>query len=171
VSITCARTLADVLVLYPSVSLRGQMDSWSQRHPERLLKMSFERSLPEIRKLLRRTETAMIDATADSARAVDAFLQAAAHLGTDKVAVYTEAMHDDLEVFIRARGALLLFGPLFEGQWEEFLGRRLRPRERLRIVRPPEGSSGPAVVLSLEQGRRRLRRGPLDWPQGNTGAN
>jgi len=116
VSITCARTLADVLVLYPSVSLRGQMDSWSQRHPERLLKMSFERSLPEIRKLLRRTETAMIDATADSARAVDAFLQAAAHLGTDKVAVYTEAMPDDLEVFIRARGALLLFGPLFEGQ-------------------------------------------------------
>ncbi|KKK48616.1 hypothetical protein LCGC14_3143320, partial [marine sediment metagenome] len=39
---------------------------------------SFERSLPEIRKLLRVSSTVLVDATEDPSQATDAFLQAVA---------------------------------------------------------------------------------------------
>ena len=48
-------------------------------------------------------DVALIDATEDDAQAVDAFSQAAAQLGVAATAMYSECMHDGLEVFVRSR--------------------------------------------------------------------
>ena len=66
---------------------------------------------------------AVIDATDDHAQAIDAFLQSIAQLGPDDVAVYTEVAHDDLELFVRRHGSLVVLGPSFDGHWMKFLER------------------------------------------------
>ncbi len=116
---------ADVLLLYPGDSLRGQIRCWSQRHPRQRVETSFERSLPNIRELLRGTSTALVDATDDPSQATDAFLQAVARLGSDAVAMYSEETPDGLELFVRLHGPLFLLGPLLANQWAEFFERFL----------------------------------------------
>ena len=111
---------ADVLLLYPGDSLRDQIRSWSQQHPWRQVETSFERSLPEIRKLLRVSSTVLVDATDDPSQATDAFLQAIARLGSHAVAMYSEETPDGLELFVRLHGPLFILGPLFAHQWAEF---------------------------------------------------
>jgi hypothetical protein len=119
---------ADVLVLYSGISLSEQIGVWAARHPDWQVETSFERSLPEIRTLLRSASVTIVDATEDPSQATDAFLQAVARLGATAVAMYSEAMHDGLELFVRVRGSLYLLGPLSNEQWEEFFERPLRTK-------------------------------------------
>ena len=121
-------TTADILLLYPGESLRDQIGVWARRHPERQVDSSLERSLPAIRGLLRRAGSSLVDATEDPGQATDAFLQAVARLGAGAVTMYTEATHEDLELFVRLRGSLYLFGPLFDEQWEEVFNHLLRAK-------------------------------------------
>ena len=116
---------ADVLLLYPGDSLRDQVRYWSQQYPLWRVETSFERSLPEIRELLRGSSTALVDATDDPSLATDAFLQAVARLGSDSVAMYSEETPDGLELFVRLHGPLFILGPLFAHQWAEFFERFL----------------------------------------------
>ncbi len=67
---------------------------------------------------------AVIDASEDPAQAVDVFLQAVGMLGIGAVAVYVEKTHEDLELFVRMMGALLLLGPMSMEEWESFLDHR-----------------------------------------------
>lgn len=124
-SIQTKPSAAELLLLYPSESLRRQVNEWGRAHSRRRIKASFERSLPGIRKLLRGAGAALVDATEDPARAADAFLQAEARLGSEAVAVYSEAAHEDLELFVRLHGPLYLLGPLFARQWSELFERLL----------------------------------------------
>ena len=160
---------ADVLLLYPGDSLQDQIGFWSQRHLEWRLDMSFERSLPKIRTLLRRADVALVDATQDPATATEAFLQAVARLGTAAVAMYTESMHDDLEVFVRVHGSMFLLGPLADRQWEELFERVSRTRKTLPGGRvPPRRRVPPSAVRERFQNRREqlVRRfyAGIDWP-------
>jgi len=140
----------DVLLLYPGDSLMEQLDE-CLGNKEELTKMGlnevglkevgvkvdtcFVTSLPEIRKALTGVRLAVLDATADPAQATDAFLQAVGQLGAYSVTVYTEEMHEGLEMFVRRRGAMLLLGPLKRHQWEEHFQRALEPNNRGRIFR------------------------------------
>lgn len=159
---------ADVLLFYPGGSLNDQIGLWSSRHPERQVETSFERSLPKIRKLLRKTGAAMVDATEDPGQATDALLQAVARLGAKTVAMYTETMHDGLELFVRVRGSLFLLGPLFDEQWQGFFERLLRENNVLpaaRNMRPPRSLRRP--LPERREGQRQLfinRFSNLDWP-------
>ncbi len=83
--------------------------------------VSFERSLPGIRKSVRRAALAVIDASLDPAQGTDAFLQSVSLLTPDAVAVYTEKMHDGLELLVRTFAAQFLLGPMSMEEWEEFL--------------------------------------------------
>jgi hypothetical protein len=141
VSVVRVQTTADILLLYPGGSLRDQIESWSRHHPDRHVRISFERSLPGIRTLLRHVDLTVIGATSDPAWATDAFLQASARRGAGRVIVYTETTHEDLELFIRMHGALFVLGPMLEEQWKEFFDVRLRVRPPLRVVYPPETES------------------------------
>jgi hypothetical protein len=90
--------------------------------------MSLGWSRRDLRMLLRYAGTALVDATENPGRAREVFLRAVARLGAGAVVVYTETMHDALEVFVRLRGSLFLLGPLFDEQWEEYFARLLRTR-------------------------------------------
>ena len=150
-------TTADVLLLYPGESLQDQIGLWSQRHPERRVNVSIARSLPEIRQLLRRAGAALVDATEDPAQAADAFLQAVTRLGADAVTMYTEVMHDGLELFARVRGSLFLAGPLFDQQWEELFEWLLRTPEAAPVARSA-ASQRPLPGYSLGQRERQGAR-------------
>jgi hypothetical protein len=133
-STICRPATADVLLLYPGQSLRDQMELWCGRHPDRRVQVSCERSLPEIRQLLHRAESTIIDATEDPCQATDAFLQAVARLGAGAVTIYTASGCDDLEVFVRMRGSLFLLGPLFDEQWEDVIAGLLRARRGPKVA-------------------------------------
>jgi hypothetical protein len=160
---------ADVLLLYPSDSLGEQITVWAAQHADQRVETSFEHSLPEIRNLLRGADMAMVDATDDPSQATDAFLQAVARLGTAAVAMYSEVMHDGLELFVRVRGSLFLLGPLSGLQWEEYFQRSLHlegilPGSALRA------SERPPVLHWPRHRERRLARfvnrfcASFDWP-------
>jgi hypothetical protein len=129
----------NVLLMYASRSLKNQMDSWTSGRPEWQAEVSFERSLPAIRKLLRRVDAVLVDATEDPAQATDALLQAIGRLGTASVAMYTETAHDGLELFTRIQGSLFFLGPLSDSEWTGFF-------ERL-----PAGKANPPIPRSSEK--------------------
>jgi hypothetical protein len=115
------QTNSGIVLFYPGRLLASQICDWAERHGGCRTDISFERSLPDMRKRLRLAELAVIDATEDHAQATDAFLQSVGTLRADAVVVYTEKMHDGLESLVRALGAPLLLGPMRMDQWEEFL--------------------------------------------------
>jgi hypothetical protein len=147
---------SDIVVFYPGDSLKEQVGAWVDRHPECSLEVSFARSLPGIRVALRNAAVALLDATEDPAQATDAFSQAVARLGAHSVAVYTETMHEWLELFVRIRGALLLFGPLDNTQWEELFERMLRSGRGLRESGTMRRRPGEAGKISLRPEEIRL---------------
>jgi hypothetical protein len=120
----------EVVLLYPGESLHRQVAAWGQRHADCAVEPLFIRSLIGIRRFLETADVAVIDATDDEAQAIDAFTQATARLGAAGTAVYTERMHEGLEELVRMRGALLLFGPLDDDQWEGFFERAIAAQQR-----------------------------------------
>lgn len=118
---TALHVASGIVLFYPGGLLTGQIQDWARRHGGCRAVVSFERTLPGIRKWLRSAALALIDATEDPALASDAFLQSVGVLRVDAVAVYTEKMHDGLEVLVRMLGAPLLLGPMSMEDWEEFL--------------------------------------------------
>jgi hypothetical protein len=112
------------VLFYPGRLLISQIRDWADRRGGCRYALSFDRAIPIIRKRLRRAELAVIDATEDPAQASDAFLQAVGILGAEAVAVYTERMHDDLELLVRMMRAPLLLGPMSMEEWEEYLDQK-----------------------------------------------
>ena len=115
-------TVYDIVVFYPCASLARQMAVWARKHAEFRVKPVFSRLAHEIRSSIDGADLVLVDATQDHDQAIDAFSRALGHLGAAGTAVYTERMHDGMELFVRRQGAQLLFGPLAEGQWEGFFG-------------------------------------------------
>ena len=102
------------------------MRAWGERCPGWQVEVSFERSLPEIRKLLAHAHTVFVDGTEDPSMAVDAFLQAVARLGEQRR--YGVHRHDArrIGVVCPGRGSLLLFGPMCNDEWDAMFDRKLR---------------------------------------------
>jgi hypothetical protein len=128
-----APTTPGILLLYPGESLKNQIGLWTTRHSEWQLTISFEQSLPVIRKLLRDAGAAIVDTTEDPSQATNAFLQAVARLGANAVTMYTEMMHEGLELFVRVRGSLFVLGPMFDEQWDELFDRLWQMRKTTPI--------------------------------------
>jgi hypothetical protein len=139
------------------------------RHPEWHVESPLGWSPPEIRTLLRYAGTALVDATEDPARARDAFVRAAARLGANAVAMYTETIHDSLELFVRLRGSLFLLGPLYDEQWEEYFQRLLRIK-KAALVSPIPAQQRPRFSYSVDYGERQRSilmnrfRASVGWP-------
>jgi hypothetical protein len=110
----------EVILMFPGDSLKRQFEWLVQRRPQWNMLMSRERSLPEMRKLLGNADAAVIDATEDHAMAIDAYLQATARLGSESVVVYAEVMDEELELFVRCRGSMVILGPLHDQYWMDF---------------------------------------------------
>jgi hypothetical protein len=138
------RSASGIMLFYPGCLLAGQIHAWAQQHGGCRAAVSFERSLPGIRKWARRAALAVINASLDPAQGVDAFLQSVSVLTSDAVAVYTEKMHDGLELLVRSFGAPLLLGPMSMEEWEEFL------EHKFPTLIPLE-ASGPSVHRSKRE--------------------
>ncbi len=124
-------TSPEVVVFYAGPSLAGQLAQWNHGPPLWQMQTSAARTTPGVRKALRNASLALLDASEDPDRAAKTFGVAVARLGGYSVAVYTEVMRRWLELFVRAHGAVLLFGPLEVGQWEDFFEQMRRCRSKL----------------------------------------
>jgi hypothetical protein len=130
--------LHSIAVGYPTESLSRQAGLWAHKHEDCEIVPVFGRSALEIRRSLHGADAVLVDASDDHAQAIELFSQAVARLGARRVAVYTERMHEGLELFVRTQGAWLLLGPLGETQWEEFFCSMFPPagQERVRAQGP-----------------------------------
>jgi hypothetical protein len=142
-------------MFYPSCLLASQINDWAERHGGCCTAVSFERTLPGIRKRLRRAALAVIDATDDPAQASDAFLQAIGVLKADSVAVYSEKTHEGLETLVRMLGAPLLLGPMSVEDWEDYLEHKFPSLIPLASVGAPEYSNSQDFSLDVESGANR----------------
>ncbi|MGD0899362.1 MAG: hypothetical protein ABR915_16110 [Thermoguttaceae bacterium] len=115
--------VCDVVVFYPTPVLARQIRDWSGRHRDRRVETATGRSAREIREAVDRAEVVLVDATEDHVQAIDALVMASGGHGPGKAAVYTERIHEGLELFVRQQGVPLLFGPLTGAQWEGFFER------------------------------------------------
>lgn len=130
-----------IAVCYPTESLSRQVALWSRMHADCEIEPVFGRSVLEIRRSLRGADRVLVDASDDHAQAIELFSQSVSGLGARHVAVYTEKMHEGLELFVRTQGAWLLLGPLDNWQWEEFFFSMLPPAGRQAVYRQkPEQS-------------------------------
>jgi hypothetical protein len=109
-----------IAVCYPSESLSRQVAFWADNREDCRIAQIFSRKAMEIRRSLSGADLVLVDASADHAQAIELFSQSVAKFGSRGLAVYTERMHEGLELFVRTQGAWLLMGPLDDRQWEEF---------------------------------------------------
>jgi hypothetical protein len=110
-----------IVLFYPEYALSEQIRDWAGQHGGCRVAVSFERSLPGIRKLARQAALAVVDATLDPAQGADAFIQSVNMLSSNAVAVYTERMHYGLELLVRTFEAPLLLGPMSLDEWDAYL--------------------------------------------------
>lgn len=141
-------------MFYPGHLMANQVNDWAERHGQCRTSVSFERTLPGMRKSLRRAELALIDATDDPAQASDVFLQAVSVLQAGGVAVYTEKAHEGLEFLVRALGATLLLGPMSAEEWEDYLEHKFPMFLPLSTVDSLPSSTEQEISLSFEEAKK-----------------
>lgn len=120
-----------VVVFYAGPSLAQQLAQWNDSAARWQIQTSAARTTAGVRKALRNASLALLDASADPDQAAKTFGVAVARLGGYSVAVYTEVMRRWLELYVRAHGAVLLFGPLERAQWADFFEQMRRCRRKL----------------------------------------
>jgi len=124
-----------IAICYPTESLSRQVAQWASKHKDCGIEPICGRLPLEIRRSLIGADVVLVDASDDHAQAIELFSQSVARLGSRRVAVYTERMHEGLELFVRTQGAWLLLGPLGDGQWEEFFSSILPPPNQASMGR------------------------------------
>jgi len=135
-----------IVVFHPGGSLMRQLGVWSGSHPGCNLDFSSAESLLEIHKASHRGTFVLIDAVEDPRRAQLVMRQVAADREAPAVAVYTETADESLELFVRARGGLLLLGPMGNASWESVFEGVIQSDVR----KPRRG----VVTAQMKDGRR-----------------
>jgi hypothetical protein len=120
-----------IAVCYPTKSLSGQVAQWAEGRDDCRVEPVLARSATAIGRSLEGADIALVDASDDHEQAIDLYSQAVVRLGSRKAAVYTERMHEGLELFVRTQGSWLLLGPLTDQQWDDYFAMML-PEARTR---------------------------------------
>lgn len=138
----------DVAVMYPTASLQEQVGAWAGQCGGASVRTSSPTTPSSLRRELVGRPLTLLDATEHPAEAREALAQVVEDLGRDSVAVYTEQMHEGLEVFVRMQGVLLFLGPMGPEEWQEAMSTMQRRHESnlgqqqpwLRLVHWPESA-------------------------------
>jgi hypothetical protein len=125
-----------IAVCYPTESLSGQMAQWAEGRDDCRVEPVFARAAIAIRRSLDEADIAIVDASDDHEQAIDLYSQAVASLGARKASVYTERMHEGLELFVRTHGSWLLLGPLTGEQWDDYFASMLPDKRHEKVERP-----------------------------------
>jgi len=123
-----------IAVFYPGNSLMHQVSGWAVKFPTYDFALLFEESALEVQAVLEDSALSVFDATDNPARALTLLSQAIAEGGPDSAVVYTELMYEELELFVRSRGALFLLGPMDDAVWLELFDKRTRRRKTRRAA-------------------------------------
>ena len=107
-----------IAVFYPNNSLMHQVSEFAGEDANCKFRFVFPVSVGQIREALGPQTVSIVDATEDPARAATVLIHTLAEAEPGSAAVYTETMHNGLELFVRSRGALLLLGPLDNSSWK-----------------------------------------------------
>jgi hypothetical protein len=108
----------EVVLLHPTESLLCQVGQWSEKDPRVCLRVVRATAAGSVRTALDSRSVALIDAT-DQLRSALGAVEAAVALGrASSSAVYTETMHDGLELFARMRAVMVLLGPMDGPAWD-----------------------------------------------------
>ena len=153
-----------IAVLYPSRSLAEQVADQAAQWGAYRFRLLDEESVNSIRADLRGAAVVVVDATEDPARAVAAVEAATSAAQTPVVAVYSETMHEGLELSVRSRGALLLPGPVDAGQWEGVFeaGRRVARKSPCFGFLTKQGAVGTTGSNMPRPSKRSWERKPQD---------
>jgi hypothetical protein len=145
------QTNPQIVAFYPCRSLIGQLKSWSEQRGGLQLQLSWERSLDGIRCEMQRADFVVVDATEDPAQASDAYFQIFKTLGSESMTVYTEIVHEGLEMLVRRLGVSLLLGPMDVGEWDDFFVHKFPRTIRLPAAQEVSRTSAAEETASEEQ--------------------
>jgi hypothetical protein len=110
----------DVVLFYAEESLLYQVASWVRNEGRFSMRLVSSRDPVVVTRALDEAVVAIVDATRQPGEAMAVLERALQRIGPRRVAVYSEQLHNGLEVFVRVRGITLLAGPMSPPEWEAF---------------------------------------------------
>jgi hypothetical protein len=132
-----ANSACELVLLYPCDSLYGQVvEEVGLCQRASLVTVTSTRP-GAIRRAAAGAALVLVDVTEQICQAMAALDELAPILEPQRLAVYTERMHEGLERFVRVRGILLLLGPLEHAHWRGLLhgaGLDLARRQTAKVV-------------------------------------
>jgi hypothetical protein len=110
----------EIVLFYAEESLLYQVAGWARSEGRFSMRLVSSRDPAVIAHALDDAVVAVIDATRQPGEAMAVLERALPRIGPRRVAVYSEQLHNGLEVFVRVRGVALLAGPMGQPEWEVF---------------------------------------------------
>jgi hypothetical protein len=110
----------EVVLFFAEESLLFQVASWVRSEGRFSMRLVTSRDPVVIARALDDAIVAILDATRQPGEAMAVLERAVPRIGPRRVAVYSEQLHNGLEVFVRVRGVTLLAGPMSPPEWEAF---------------------------------------------------
>ena len=120
---------AEVVLFYAEESLLFQVAAWVRTAGRWSLRLVASRDPVVVARGLEGAAVAIVDATRHPGEAMAVLERGVAGFAGPRVVIYSERMHDGLELFTRVRGAPLLLGPMTTAEWNAFF----EPFERLLL--------------------------------------
>jgi len=110
----------EVVLFYAEESLLYQVAGWVRSEGRLSMRLVSSRDPIVIARALDDAVVVIVDATRQPGEAMAVLERALPRIGPRRVAVYSEQLHNGLEVFVRVRGVTLLAGPMSPPDWEAF---------------------------------------------------
>jgi hypothetical protein len=110
----------EVVLFLAEESLLFQVATWVRTERRYSLRLVSSCDPLATARALDEAVIAIVDATREPGEALAVLERSIRRLGPGRLAVYSERMHDGLELFVRVRGAPLLLGPMSPPEWEAF---------------------------------------------------
>ena len=115
-------TLSEIALFRPTESLLLQLLRWSKCHPRFALQVTWCDQADALREVLEAATFSVIDATESVRQAVTTMAEGLEQ-SCRNMAIYTEVMHEGLELLVRSHGVMLWLGPLAPGEWDAALSK------------------------------------------------
>jgi hypothetical protein len=108
----------EVVLFLAEESLLFQVAAWVRTHGRYSLRLVMSSDPQVTARAADDAALAIIDATCRPGEALAILERELRCLGPQRLFVYSEQMHDGLELFVRVRGVTLLMGPMAAVEWE-----------------------------------------------------
>ncbi len=110
----------EIVLFHAGESLMGQLMDCKYLQERFVLIAAFSVSKATVETAIDHNACVVIDATNCPGPAAEVLENIAARNKHQAVTVYTETMHEGLELFTRLRGAWLILGPMNDQEWAGF---------------------------------------------------